>query len=244
MQNKSELNSISNFMNSANMKWLEEQLKNPRYRNCEEHGEHVEALLNGRCRKCWEKSNNEEAGNKATADIVSLKILANIPKIFREANFHNYNATSYLQHEALEKILGLKKSTNLIMSGTTGTGKTHLLCALVDKALMSGKKAYFANFYELTDLKIHNKEQYKKLLSIDILAIDEVGASDSNYKGDLLFEIIDKRYGEGLPTYLATNLNDKELKDRISQPVRSRLAANFVAITANWQDYRLTNRGK
>ena len=243
MKNRSELNSISNFMKPEKFEWLDKQFKNPMFCDCETHGNHVEALLSGRCRQCWEISVNN-ANARVIVDIVSLKIQANIPKIFRNATFSNYSPTESRQHRALDEILAISESTNLVLSGTTGTGKTHLLCALIDKALMSGKSAYYVNFYELTDLKIHDKEQYKKLLSIDILAIDEVGASDSNYKGDLLFEIIDKRYGEGVPTYLATNLNDKELKDRISQPVRSRLAANFVAITANWQDYRLRNRDK
>ena len=56
--------------------------------------------------------------------------------------------------------------------------------------------------------------------------------------------ILDKRYANEVQTMLATNLQSEQIKNRLSDAARSRLAENFISIEFDWEDYRLTNRGK
>ena len=230
----------------TNLKWLESQIKNPPVCNCAIHGDNSEALINNRCKQCWDIENANRATEDAIKDIVALKINANIPPRYRNCTFANYlaNATNNRQMSAVEKFMTVDKRTNIFMTGSTGTGKTHLGTSLIHKRLIEGDKCYYINYYEIIDIKFTNKNLYERLLSVPLLFIDEFGLQDSDYKSDLLLMILDKRYANEVQTMLATNLQSEQIKNRLSDAARSRLAENFISIEFDWEDYRLTNRGK
>ncbi len=101
---------------------------------------------------------------------------------------------------------------NIIMYGVPGTGKTHISTAIGIKACCEGKSAYFAHVPDLiTELKEakngHVLTRLKnKLMSFDVLILDELGYTSFDKHGaELLFNIISAR-AEKKTTIITTNL--------------------------------------
>jgi DNA replication protein DnaC len=228
-----------NPQNLTNIDWLEKQIKNLPVCDCVEHGNNVEALINGTCRLCRDIENATKSLEDAAKELIKLKVNdANIPSRYRNCTFANYLATNQNQMMAIEKMMSVDKKANIFMTGSTGTGKTHLGCSLIHKRLSDGDKCYYINYYEIIDIKFSNKHLYDRLLTVPLLFIDEFGLQDSDYKSDLFLMILDKRYANEVQTVLATNLDSEQIKKRLSDAARSRLSENFISIEFNWDDYR------
>ena len=85
--------------------------------------------------------------------------------------------------------------------GQPGTGKTHLACAVAQKALMAGYKVLFTTVSEMIDNLHQSKadgtyyQKIKKYLLPDLLILDELGFKPlSQHTVHDFFEIISKRY--------------------------------------------------
>ncbi len=103
----------------------------------------------------------------------------------------------------------------LLFCGPPGTGKTHLLTAMLKELAM--KKAVRCRYEEffllLSDIRdgfskgMSSREWLEPLRSVDVLAIDEIGKGGKNreFEQGVLDEIISVRYNAGRPTLLATN---------------------------------------
>ena len=89
---------------------------------------------------------------------------------------------------------------NIVITGKTGAGKTHLACALANAALQRGVTVLFKRFYELLlELIAAENEQRlvrfrRKLNRMQILIIDDWGLAPlSERERHLLFEFIESR---------------------------------------------------
>ena len=124
---------------------------------------------------------------------ISYKIDKNIPTRYLNATFDTYIANDDKKLKILRLCQEYNFDSNLIMVGKTGTGKTHLACAILDKAFDINKSFLYIQFYKLNDIKINNKSLYGNIMHCDILVIDEYGVQDSDFKNNVLFEIINER---------------------------------------------------
>ncbi len=119
---------------------------------------------------------------------------------------------------------------NLLITGSTGNGKTYLACALAHRACLDG---FTSRYYRLSrlweELKIAKAngtyaQCLNQLAKVDLLILDDWGlvAPDIERRQDLL-EILDDRYQKKstlvtsqLPiTHWHTHLNDPTLADAI-----------------------------
>jgi DNA replication protein DnaC len=105
----------------------------------------------------------------------------------------------------------IKETTNIILVGPNGVGKSMIAQNIAHHAVMQGHSALFINAAQmLGDLAAQDgdnalRRRLKHYAHPDILVIDEVGyLSYGNRHADLLFNIINRRY-ELKPTIVTTN---------------------------------------
>lgn len=146
-----------------------------------------------------------------------------------------------------------KNPRNILFVGNYGLGKSHL-AASISKALMG--KGYTSIFIAVPKLLTKIRDTYRSksertesellevLEKVDCLILDDVGAEQSKKQDDgeswavsKLFEIIDSRVGKH--TVFTTNLNSRELQDRIGPRSYSRMMQNTEIVKVVGEDYRL-----
>lgn len=147
---------------------------------------------------------------------------------------------------ACNKALASKKG--LIITGDTGTGKTHLLYGVALSLKVKGDK--FFNFSELLMFlknQIINQNSYALLTRCcedKFLFIDDLGSeTTTQWVVEQFFYIINQRYNECLPIHITTNLGVKELETRYGVRLVSRLIEMCDFIKLNGKDYRRKKEG-
>ena len=96
----------------------------------------------------------------------------------------------------------IRNGANILITGSTGTGKSWIACALAHKACLEGFQAQYRRLPRLlTELRIAHGEGtiprfYADLARIDLLVLDDWGLAplDPARRRDIL-EILDDRYG-------------------------------------------------
>lgn len=119
-----------------------------------------------------------------------------------------------IDHEHLEEVFRLsfvEEAANVILVGPNGVGKTMIAKNLAYQAILRGHTARFVTASELlNDLAAQDTgsaltRRLRQYSHWRLLVIDEVGyLATSSRHGDLLFEVINRRYQEK-PIILTTN---------------------------------------
>lgn len=149
---------------------------------------------------------------------------------------------------ATARFIGNKQ--NLVLMGKPGVGKTHLANGLGLKAIEHGYKVLFTHANELIDELQRSRatdtyhRMLKRLMSYDLLIIDELGFKSFTTKGtDDFFEVIRRRY-EWKSTIVTTNRDfqgwDTMLGDSvIASAIIDRLVHHGHVIKILGDSYRL-----
>lgn len=140
----------------------------------------------------------------------------------------------------------------LILFGDAGTGKTHLASA-ISNCLMNDYfiPVKFGTFADLLDslkdsFKTDRQTKIVKALGeIPLLVIDDLGKERyTEWASQILFQVIDRRYNKELPTIITTNLSPQALRERIGDPIMSRLSETCYGIQMKGENYRYAHREK
>lgn len=131
----------------------------------------------------------------------------------------------------------------IILIGNAGTGKTHLASAIANSLMNELIPVKFGTFINLLDnLKKAfrtDKDIVSSLTEIPVLIIDDLGKEKyTDWASQILFQVIDQRYNNELPTIITTNLSVEELKERFGEPITSRLMEMCYGIALNGENYR------
>ena len=202
------------------------------------------------CLECSrEKQRSEDiAEQHAQADARRAKAIADrvaacrIPDRFADKTFWDYSPSSAGQRSNLEKCQAYAENFDthyadgrcLILSGTVGTGKTHLAIAILKDA--AEKQGYAGKYWTVNGLLQVIRSSYEKdsgfsesdvissVTDTHLLVLDEVGATkQSEFEMATLFNIINSRYEWRLPTIIISNLGPKQIGEAIGERCFDRL---------------------
>lgn len=122
---------------------------------------------------------------------------------------------------------------NVVMLGRPGTGKTMLVSATVNQLLAAGKRCRVVKMLDMIrELKdcwrrgadYTETQLIKQFSGYDLLVIDEVGLGyGSDTEKLFIFDVVDGRYNNVLPTVLLSNLDLTGVKQAVGDRVVSRL---------------------
>lgn len=143
---------------------------------------------------------------------------------------------------------GFDDSTNILISGGTGSGKTTMAYALSREIYSQGFKAKMWNVREL--IAALNPKAAAAHLTLEstkncpLLTLDDLGSEKkSEWTSERILEILDYRWQHRKPTIVTTNLvlagdTDASLQGWIGDRAYSRLAANALKLTLKTGDQR------
>jgi DNA replication protein DnaC len=209
---------------------------------------------------------------KCSIDASALKRMAKagVPQRYLNASLEGFRidgcdpsisrAAMRVRH-AMEDSTLLVEGRGLLLSGTCGTGKTHLAVSILKTAMVRwGASGRFWNTGKLlTEIRFSfgkdagvemEREMRRELEKVDVLVLDDLGAErGTDWASDQISQIISDRYDAGKTTHITTNYANlapgeggahrlETLGDRIGARMWSRLQEMCVTVEMNGQDYR------
>ncbi len=143
----------------------------------------------------------------------------------------------------------------LVLVGANGRGKTHLAVAVINALLERGEPAYLEEIPALLDwLRAgygRQADDFDRRLAqvkdVPVLVLDDLGAEARGQQGpmdvtwaqDKLYQVLNHRLVEQLPTVITTNVPLDALPPRISSRLQDKQVARVKAIIG--ADYRRGN---
>jgi hypothetical protein len=164
----------------------------------------------------------------------------------------NFQATTPEQQAALERVkrfaeeleTHIENGTNVIFYGSCGSGKDHLLFALLRIVVMELSPTVPIDFFRGCDLAATAKETRGKKLGVGprILAISDpvlAGQAAMYYEHQRLHELVDWQYQARLPVWVTVNASTRdEFNAMLTPAVADRLRDAAFALHCDWVSHR------
>lgn len=142
---------------------------------------------------------------------------------------------------------------NLILTGSTGVGKTFLSNCIAKKLIDDYQSVIYLSAGDLFDVFSKNKfsydteeemrDMYQYILECDLLIIDDLGTELNNsFVSSQLFYCINERLLRKRGTVISTNLSLSMLRDTYSDRVSSRIMSHYTIIPLYGADIRTKKR--
>lgn len=139
---------------------------------------------------------------------------------------------------------------NLLLTGGTGLGKTHLSSAIAQKVIDKGYTVVYESAQTVFDAFEsvrfgRGNDNTDKYITCDLLIIDDLGTEFSTqYTASVLYQLVNQRLINGKSLILSTNLGGKELLKRYGDRIYSRLLGSFDTCVFSGNDVRLIKLGE
>lgn len=169
-------------------------------------------------------------------------------ELLEQCTFDTFKVTNLIQEDAKKQVEEFAENPNgwLVLSGRTGTGKTHLSVAVIGKLLNNGKACKYMMWRdEVPKLKaMINEIEYEKqmdfLKTVEVLYIDDFfKGSISQADVNLAFELLNHRAVKKLTTIISTELTLNAIS-KIDGAIAGRLVEHSKVISMqNGENYRL-----
>ena len=135
----------------------------------------------------------------------------------------------------------------LIFFGGYGTGKTHLAAAIANVALRRQQRVIFAIVPDLLDhlratfgpdSPVAYDDRFELVREVSLLILDDLGTENTtSWAREKLYQLINHRYNEALPTVITSNLAPEAIDGRIfSRMCDPALCQEMIRLNAG--DYR------
>lgn len=181
-----------------------------------------------------------------------------IPKTFWNVTSQDirYNVDAFngcVLHYTARMKLVLRRGYSLLFTGDNGAGKSIFISFILTQAIRRGRTAYYTTLSQLdADIKrgFQDKQADARLVSLldsDFVAIDEVGKEHYKADGWLMSQLelfLKRRYDDGEPVLLATNLMYPDVTKMYGPSVESMLEGRYTVVPLESGDYRRTVKAK
>lgn len=181
-----------------------------------------------------------------------------IPPRFAGKTFADYACKSPKQEANLKACReyarnfsdNLEAGRCLLLLGNVGTGKTHLASAIATEIVSArGGVAVYRTVHSLLqyvkgsfarDASYTEAQAYESLIEPQLLVIDEIGATkQTEFEQAALFNVINGRYEQQVPTLIVSNLRPTELPAALGDRCVDRLRENGgIALVFDWESAR------
>ena len=135
----------------------------------------------------------------------------------------------------------------LFLSGPTGTGKTHLAVAAARYALEHHNMSVYVA--AVPDLLDHLRSSFDPragtgyddlfgmIKGAQLLVLDDLGTENATpWAQEKLYQVINHRYMEQMPTVITSNVDIKKIDDRVASRIQDHRLSHYVEMDA--EDYR------
>lgn len=200
------------------------------------------------CKDCRDSG---YVGNRMCKCLKTLLVKMNVEssgmgRLIENQSFENFDLTRYKDDKEASNFMKTNLKTakafaegfgthkdNLLLMGTTGTGKTHLSSAIAREVISRGFDVLYNSAQNIiSDFEYdqfrrgygQSEPQGQKYLECELLIIDDLGAEFVNqFTIATLYNLINTRYNKGLSTVISTNLSAKELSEKYEGRIYSRI---------------------
>lgn len=166
-----------------------------------------------------------------------------IGHLIDKQSFDNFSLDSYGEdREFMESVLMIAKnyahsfnsgSKNLVLSGKTGTGKTHISTAIARVVIERGFDVIYDTAQNIISAFEDDRFRYgysksenaaDKYMECDLLIIDDLGTEFiTQFTFSCLYNLLNTRLNKGLATVISTNLERAELEKKYDDRLFSRI---------------------
>ena len=205
-------------------------------------------------RELRQKAAHEEQRAQRVGDLLRQ---SGIPARFMGRTFEHFAATEQRQKLALSVCRAYaskwaekrKQGASLVLTGSPGTGKTHLACAIgsavitqhLNPVLFCSASTMMRSIKQTysKDSQIDEQEVIDEFAGVSLLIVDEVGVQiGSGCEKFLMFEIFNERYQSMRPTILISNLSTGELEKYLGERIMDRYRECGSVLAFNWSSHR------
>ena len=179
---------------------------------------------------------------------------------FKQCTFENWNhdigsekifniCSKYASNfnEAKENNIGL------LIYGTPGNGKTHATACIANYLMQKGIPTICVSINKMLERIKETYSSYgkegeetvlKSLSNADLLIIDDLGTEQKNeWSASKIYNIIDSRYRNSLPTIITTNININDLENMYHKRTYDRLMEMCTPVVSDGKSIR-AQKGK
>lgn len=177
-------------------------------------------------------------------------------KKFQKRTFKNFKVTEKNKQQyrqAKEFAENFPRNKGLLITGSVGTGKTHLAAAIANHLI---NKLYTVIFGNITDIIALIKSTYSKdsevsefqiihmlTKEVDLLVLDDLGKeyATENTKA-ILYQIINRLNEDEKPAIITTNYNSESLRKKLGErgeAIVSRITEMTEPVIMVGDDWRL-----
>jgi DNA replication protein DnaC len=177
-----------------------------------------------------------------------------------KASLDSYEVYHDRQRATLDRLRAFPADSDrgLVLYGTVGTGKDHLLVAMLYAAVRAGKRAdwingqdIFGRFRDAMDSGESEGGLIREFVKPDVLGISDPippvvdPKKPAAWRTELLYRVLDARYRQCKPTWVTINAKSPEDADgQLSAPVFDRLRDDAELVPCFWPSYRERPREK
>lgn len=175
----------------------------------------------------------------------------------------NFEVETEPQHKAMAMVreydanmlANIEDGRGLLLVGSCGTGKDHLLMALARRAILhrgvysicvvSGASLERTFRGQIQEHNMDAKERFRNWLSCDVLWLSDPAPAGlaSAYQQTCLHELIDTRYNRRLANWVSVNATGRQqMEATLGARIVDRLRDRAVVVQMVWPSYRRAGR--